>query len=98
MYTNTEQALKMKSVDTQNKLSSRIRILFADTDRRPYTARLAMSFAAVGCDVFAVCTSHNPVGALKVRPQLFPYSALHPKASLLHAIQSVKPDLIVPCD
>ena len=78
--------------------SLRIRILLADTDRRAYAARLAMAFAAAGCEVSAVCTSHHPIETIKVLHRRFPYSAVHPLASLLRAIESTKPDLIVPCD
>jgi hypothetical protein len=98
MNVNTEPDLKLESVSTQTKTVPCIKILLADTDRRPYTARLAMAFAAAGCEVSAVCTSHNPINAVRARPQLFPYSAVSPKLSLLHAIQSANPDLIVPCD
>jgi hypothetical protein len=98
MPVNTETGLEMESVDSQPRPIPSIKVLLADTDRRSYTARLAMAFAAVGCEVSAVCTSHNPIETIKARPQLFPYSAVRPKLSLLHAIQSVNPDLIVPCD
>jgi hypothetical protein len=96
MFVNTEPALKTESVRTKSDL--RMRILLADTDRRPYTARLAMAFTGVGCDVSAVCTNHHPIETTKVHDRLFPYSAVRPKESLLSAIQSIKPDLIVPCD
>jgi len=98
MSVNTVPALKTETVPAQTKMDSRIKILLADTDRRPYAARLAMAFTAVGCDVSAICTSHHPLETLKARNRLFPYSPVHPKASLLHAIQSTKPDLIIPCD
>jgi len=98
MSVNTVPALKTETVPTQTKMDSRTRILLADTDRRPYAARLAMAFAAIGCDVSAVCTSHHPLETLKAHHRLFPYSPVHPKASLLLAIQSTKPDLIIPCD
>jgi hypothetical protein len=82
----------------ETKKSLRVRILLADTDRRAYAARLAMAFAAVGCEVSAVCTGHHPIETIKVLHRRFPYSAVHPLASLLRAIESTKPDLIVPCD
>jgi len=98
MNVNTQLDSKTKFVSPKTASVPRIKILLADTDRRPYTPRLAMAFVAAGCEVSAVCTSHNPINAIKARPQLFPYSAVRPKQSLLHAIQSVNPDLIVPCD
>jgi len=75
-----------------------IRILLADTDRRGYAARLAMAFAGAGCEVSAVCTDHHPIMTVKTLHRRFPYSALHPVASLQQAIEAAKPDLIVPCD
>ena len=75
-----------------------IRILLVDTDRRAYAARLAMAFSAVGCEVYAVCTSHHPIETIKAPHRRFPYSAIHPSSSLLHSIESTQPDLIVPCD
>jgi hypothetical protein len=82
----------------ETKKSLRIRILLVDTDRRAYAARLAMAFAAVGCEVSAVCTSHHPIETVKALHRRFPFSAVNPSASLRHAIESTKPDLIVPCD
>jgi len=82
--------------ETTKSLS--IRILLADTDRRAYAARLAMAFAAVGCEVSAVCTGHHPIETIKALHRRFPYSAVHPLASLLRAIESAAPDLIIPCD
>lgn len=75
-----------------------IRILLTDTDRRPYTARMAMALAAVGCEVSVVATHKNPVQKTKVLQRSFDYSALRPLSSLLHAIATIKPDLIIPCD
>ncbi|HEY6184902.1 MAG TPA: hypothetical protein VIW67_21845, partial [Terriglobales bacterium] len=98
MYVNTEPDLKTEPVRLKTKLDSRIKILLADTDRRAYAARLAMAFIGVGCDVSIVCTSHHPIDTIKAPKQLFPYSAVRPRASLLHAIRATKPDLIVPCD
>jgi hypothetical protein len=86
------------AISPETKKSLCIRILLVDTDRRAYAARLAMAFAAVGCEVSAVCTGHHPIETVKALHRRFPYSAVHPLASLLRAIESTKPDLIVPCD
>jgi glutathione synthase/RimK-type ligase-like ATP-grasp enzyme len=83
---------------SQIRPHSRIRILLTDTDRRSYTARLAMAFAALGCEVSAVCASHHPIETIKALHRQFPYSAVHPSVSLLHAIESTMPDLVIPCD
>jgi hypothetical protein len=90
--------MKNRAIYPEIEKSSRIRILLADTDRRAYAARLAMVFAAVGCEVSAVCTGHHPIETVKALHRRFPYSAVHPLTSLLRAIESTKPDLIVPCD
>jgi ATP-grasp domain len=82
----------------ETKKSPHIRILLTDTDRRAYAARLAMAFAALGCEVSAVCTAYHPIETIRALHRRFPYSAVHPLASLLHAIESTEPDLIVPCD
>lgn len=73
------------------------RILLVDSDRRPYTPRIAMAFMAMNCDVSIVCTQHHPIEALK-GIQRFSYSAVHPASSLLRAIECTMPDLVVPCD
>jgi hypothetical protein len=75
-----------------------VRILLADTDRRAYAARLAMGFAALGCEVSIVCSDHHPVENIRALHRSFPYSALRPLASLLRAIESTAPDLIIPCE
>lgn len=90
--------VRNSTIHPETTKSLRIRILLADTDRRAYAARLAMAFAAVGCEVSAVCTGHHPIETIKAFHRRFPYSAVHPLASLLSAIESTKPDLIVPCD
>jgi hypothetical protein len=90
--------LSNDTIHPETKKSLRIRILLADTDRRAYAARLAMAFAGLGCEVSAVCTAYHPIEAIKVLHRRFPYSAVHPLASLQRAIESTEPDLIVPCD
>lgn len=93
-----DSTVKNNAIHPETSQSSPIRILFADTDRRGYAARLAMVFAAAGCEVSAVCTGHHPIEKIKTLHRLFPYSAVHPSVSLLHAIESTKPDLIIPCE
>lgn len=70
----------------------------ADTDRRAYAARLAMSFAALGCEVSALCSTHHPITTIRAPHRTFPYKALRPLSSLRHAIEATLPDLVVPCD
>jgi hypothetical protein len=94
----SEPTVKSSAIHPETTKSWGMRILLADTDRRPYTARIAMAFDAAGCEVSAVCTSHHPIETIKSLHRRFPYSAVHPSASLLRAIESTKPDLIIPCD
>jgi hypothetical protein len=88
----------LRTETTEATKKSRTKILLADTDRRSYSARLAMAFAALDCEVSIVCTGHHPIETIKALHRRFPYSAVHPVASLLHAIESTRPDLIIPCD
>jgi hypothetical protein len=82
----------------QRTKGSPLRILLADTDRRAYAARLAMAFVALGCDVAIVCTKRHPIENVRAPHRTFHYSGLRPLASLLQAIKSADPDLILPCD
>jgi hypothetical protein len=86
------------AIRSRSESNSSVRILLADTDRRPYAARLAMGFAALGCEVSIVCTDHHPVESLRAPHRSFSYSALGPLNSLLRAIKSTAPELIIPCD
>ena len=86
------------TVNDNSRQDLRVRILLADTDRRPYTARIAMALAEVGCEVSVVATGKHPVQKTTFIRRNFAYSALRPLSSLVHAIATTKPDLIIPCD
>ena len=75
----------------------RPKVLISDTDRRPYTARVAISLAAAGCDVSALITPNHPLLKTRAVRTTFLYSALSPFDSLLAAIEATRPDIIVPC-
>jgi hypothetical protein len=90
--------VKNNTMHPETTPKSPVRILLADTDRRGFAARLAMVFAAAGCEVSAVCTSHHPIETIRAHTRRFSYSAVRPALSLLHAIETSKPDLIIPCD
>jgi hypothetical protein len=83
---------------SERKKASPIRILLTDTDRRAYAARLAMAFAALGCEVSIVCTEHHPIESIRASHREFHYSGLYPLESLSRAIESVEPDIVLPCD
>lgn len=90
--------MKEKAILRESRKGSPIKILLADTDRRGYAARLAMAFAACGCEVSIVCTAHHPIESLQAPHRIFAYSAFRPLQSLQSAIESTGPDLILPCD
>lgn len=62
------------------------------------TARLAVALANAGCVVEAVCPDSHPVCATSAVQRLHAYKGLAPVRSLTKAIESAKPDLIVPGD
>jgi carbamoylphosphate synthase large subunit len=74
------------------------RVLLTDTDRRPYTARLAVEFARLGCEVSVISTRKHPIETTTVLRRRFAYSSLHPVESVASAITASSPDFIVPCD
>jgi hypothetical protein len=57
-----------------------------------------MAFADRGARVGAICPRGSPVAKLSCVGDLFRYSALAPRRSLVAALQAMRPDLIVPCD
>src|SRR5258707_11683790 len=75
------------------------KVLLTDTNRWPSPARLAMGLAAAGCTVSALClTRGHPLLHTSVVRETFPYSSLRPLESLIFAIKSAKPQIVVPCD
>ena len=73
-------------------------ILLATTCRWFTTARLAIAFADAGCKVDVVCPRGHAVIETGLIRRLFSYHGMRPLHSLQVAIDSAKPDLIVPCD
>jgi predicted ATP-grasp superfamily ATP-dependent carboligase len=73
-------------------------ILIATTSRWFTTARLAIAFAKLGCDVEAVCPVHNALRKTKAVRRTHTYQALSPLESFLSAVHASKPDLVVPGD
>jgi len=74
------------------------RILLTASLRWPTAARLALAFSAMGCNVAAICPRQHPVAKTRSIGTIYRHSALQPLVSLRAAIESVRPDLIVPCD
>jgi D-alanine-D-alanine ligase-like ATP-grasp enzyme len=73
-------------------------ILIATTCKWFTPARLAMSFANLGCNVEAVCPVGNALEKIRAVRRTHTYHALSPLDSFLIAIQSSNPDLVVPGD
>jgi Carbamoyl-phosphate synthase L chain, ATP binding domain len=80
-------------------MPSNIRVLLTNTNRWPITARLAIELAKVGCEVSVLCpVPGHPAHKTRAVRQIYRYSSSRPIASLLTAIESSQPDIIVPCD
>jgi formate-dependent phosphoribosylglycinamide formyltransferase (GAR transformylase) len=73
-------------------------ILIASTARWFTTPRLALAFAKLGCNVDVLCPVPHPLRVSKVVRHAYTYQALSPLDSFLRAIDSSRPDLIVPGD
>lgn len=64
----------------------------------PTSPRLAMAFLRSGCRVSAVCPHGHPLRTLAGVDSIYTYRSLNSTGSLKAAIESVRPDLIIPCD
>jgi glutathione synthase/RimK-type ligase-like ATP-grasp enzyme len=74
------------------------RILLADTNRWPLSARLAIGFSRAGSEVAAVCVAPgHPLRKTRAVSRIFRYSGIDPLGSLERAIATAAPDFIVPC-
>ena len=74
------------------------KVLLADTTRWPNAARLAIGLAKAGCSVSAVCPTHHPLLKTSAVREILSYRGLRPLGSLVAAIETTNPDLIIPCD
>lgn len=75
-----------------------LRVLLVTTLRWPLAARLAVAFKALGCVVDVWCPRGHPVEAVHKIRNRYRCRALFRESALRSAIQSSKPDLIIPCD
>jgi hypothetical protein len=74
-------------------------VLLTNTDRWATPARLAIGFAKAGCNVYAVCPRYgHPLLKTRAVQQSFWYNGLRPLESLLAAVETVNPQIIIPCD
>jgi len=85
-------------VDPPNTPAQPRILLIATTPDWALAARLAMQFAAAGCQVHAMCPAANLVCKTSAVSGVNRYDALAPLRSLKRAIKVTQYDLAVPCD
>lgn len=73
-------------------------VLLASTCWWPFTARIAMRFAALGWRAEALSPAGHPLRWTRSVARVHDYAALRPVAALSAAIAAAKPVLIIPCD
>ena len=74
-------------------------VLLTNTTWWPSAARLAMVLAKAGCRVSAVIPKHgHPLLKTSIVERVFRYGAINPLGSLIAAIETAKPEVIIPCD
>jgi biotin carboxylase len=73
-------------------------ILLVATLRWPTAARLAISFAQMGCRVEAICPREHACVLTRAVQRIHAYDNLRPLPALRAAIETAAPDLIIPCD
>jgi ATP-grasp domain len=64
----------------------------------PTSPRLAMAFLQSGCRVVAICPLGHPLRTVTGVDSIYTYRSLNSIGSLKSAIESARPDLIIPCD
>ena len=73
-------------------------VLLSATLWWPTSPRLAMAFLQSGCRVAAICPLGHPLRKVVGMDSIFTYRSLNSIGSLKAAIDSVRPDLVIPCD
>jgi hypothetical protein len=74
------------------------KVLLVSATAWPACAKLAIAFLSYGCEVEAVCASGHPLAYVSGIQKIYPYRACTSLHSLEGALETSKPDLIVPCD
>jgi hypothetical protein len=72
--------------------------LLVTTTWWPLSARLAARLAQQGFEVSALCPPHHPIAKVTGLRSIHSFKLLDPIDSLVSAIQSTAPDVIIPCD
>jgi hypothetical protein len=74
------------------------KVLLATTSRWFSTARLAMAFHRIGCQVDLVCPPDHPAFSTRALRHRFRYHGLRPQQSFRKALLESQPDIVIPCD
>ncbi|MGB8478117.1 MAG: ATP-grasp domain-containing protein [Acidobacteriaceae bacterium] len=74
------------------------KVLLATTCRWFSTARLAMAFRRVGCEVDLVCPPNHPAFSTHALQHRYRYHGVSAQQSFRNAILKSGPDIVVPCD
>ena len=74
------------------------KVLIATTCRWFSTARLAMAFRRVGCEVDLVCPPNHPAFSTHAVQDHYRYHGVSAQRSFRNAILKSGPDVLVPCD
>jgi hypothetical protein len=77
---------------------ARLKVLIATTTWWPSAAYLAIAFERAGASVYSLSPIGNPLRKLKFVDGVHTYSALEPHKSLVLAMTSFEPDIIIPTD
>jgi hypothetical protein len=77
---------------------ARLKVLIATTTWWPTAAYLAIAFERAGANVYSLSPVGNPLRRLKFLDGGQTYSAKQPNKSLVLALLSFKPDIIIPMD
>ncbi len=83
---------------TMNERRAQPQILVFATTRWQLAARIAINFADRGCRVDALVPRGHPAECVGSVREVHRFLPLTPLASLLAALEEMKPDLVVPCD
>jgi hypothetical protein len=89
--------LKIENSNSKQATSSP-KVLLTDTSRWALAARLAISLAKAGCEVFAICPARHPLLRTRAVKRTFRYSGIRPLESLRAAIEQAQPQVIIACD
>jgi ATP-grasp domain len=73
-------------------------VLIAAAKWWPLSARLASAFARHGCRVNALCPSGHPLSQVEEIGRVAPYVGVRSLSCLARALETMRPDVIVPCD